>query len=86
MIHVDSGRGWVTVAGIRSTGLTCSLAISRYITAALLPDHRPSELPEMPEPRLTHGGGVTIGDKTYTPTHPLTRLGLLGAMLPHKLS
>ena len=83
MINVDSGRGWVTVAGIRSTGLSCSLAISRYIAAALLPDHRPRDLPEMPAPRLTPAGDqVQIGDKLYTPTHPLTRLGLLGATLP----
>ena len=83
VIHVDSSRGWVTVAGIRSTGLSCSLAISRYIAAALLPDHEPRDLPEMPAPRLTRAGDrVRIGDKLYTPTHPLTRLGLLGAKLP----
>jgi len=74
-------RGWVTVGGIRSTGLTCSLAISRYVASTILPNHSPQPLPEMPPPAVL-GDKVLIGARVYKPTHPQTQLGLLGLPLP----
>jgi len=74
-------KGWVTVAGIRSTGLTCSLAISRYVASTILPDHRAQPLPEMPSP-VVLGDKVQIGTRIYKPSHPQTQLGLLGLPLP----
>ena len=67
---------------VRSTGLSCSLAISQYVAAALVADYRPAAVPEMPAPRVTEDGRVEIGGRVYTATHPLTRLGLLGLPLP----
>lgn len=82
-INIDMGRGWVTVGGIRSTGLTCSLAISQYIAEAMIPNYTPQQVPTMPHPQM-EGDMVRIGTKLYRPTHPLTRLGLLGAPLPQE--
>lgn len=83
-INIDLARGWVTVGGIRSTGLTCSLAISQYIAEAMVPNYTPATLPTMPNPQV-EGDMVRIGSKLYRPTHPLSRLGLLGAELPQQL-
>eukprot|EP00092_Neocalanus_flemingeri_P007384 GFUD01007972.1.p1 GENE.GFUD01007972.1~~GFUD01007972.1.p1 ORF type:complete len:416 (+),score=114.41 GFUD01007972.1:113-1360(+) len=82
-IDIDLARGWVTVGGIRSTGLTCSLAISQYIAEAMVPNYHPATLPTMPVPQV-EGDMVRIGSKLYRPTHPLCRLGLLGADLPQQ--
>lgn len=85
-IHLDTGRGWVTVAGIRSTGLTCSLAISQYVAEALVEDHQPAKIPLMPAPLPGPGGQVDIGGRLYTPTHPLSRLGLVQGSLPQSIN
>jgi len=82
-INIDLARGWVTVGGIRSTGLTCSLAISQYIAEAMISNYTPATLPTMPHPQV-EGDMVRIGSKLYRPTHPLSRIGLLGAALPQK--
>ena len=84
VIDIDAGHGWVTVAGIRSTGLTCSLAISQYIAMALIPNYTPNIIPKMPAPVTNNDGTVKIGNKCYNPTHPLTKLGLLGKTLPEQ--
>ena len=81
-ITFDLGRGWVRVAGIRSTGLTSSLAIAQYVASTIIKDYSPTSIPTMPEPEVETDGRVRIGDKVYTPTHPLTRLGLLRDDLP----
>jgi len=83
VVRIQLDRGWITVGGIRSTGLTCSLALSQYIAKAVVPNYIPSTLPTMPQPQV-EGDKVRIGKKLYRPTHPLTRLGLLGADLPQK--
>ena len=85
-IYLDTGRGWVTVAGIRSTGLTCSLAISQYVAEALVEDHQPAKIPLMPAPLPGPGGQVDIGGRLYTPTHPLSRLGLVQGSLPQSIN
>jgi len=82
-INIDMARGWVMVGGIRSTGLTCSLAISQYIAETMISNYTPATLPTMPTPQV-EGDMVRIGRKLYRPTHPLSRLGLLGAALPQK--
>lgn len=84
VINIDAGHGWVRVAGIRSTGLTCSLAISQYIAEALIPNYSPNAIPKMPAPVLNQDGTVKIGENNYNPTHPLTQLGLLGKPLPQQ--
>ena len=84
-IKFDVGRGWVRVASIRSTGLTCSLAIAQYVAATLVENYRPAHVPRMPEPVVEEGGRVRIGRKVYRPTHPLTSLGLGISDLPHPL-
>ena len=84
-ITFDLGRGWVRVAGIRSTGLTCSLAIAQYVASTLIEDYTPALVPRMPEPVVEEGGKVRIGEKVYRPTHPLTALGLGLSHLPHLL-
>ena len=45
-------------------------------------DYSPQRMPEMPEPVLEADGRVRIGSEVYTPTHPLTRLGLASSDLP----
>jgi len=84
-INLDSGSGWVTVAGIRSTGLSNSLAISQYVAEALVSDYKPSKLPVMPTPEAAGNGQVKIGNKRYRVTHPLSKLGLVGDLLPQKI-
>ena len=69
--------------GCRSTGLTCSLALSQYIAKALVPNYTPANLPIMPHPKV-EAHMLKIGSKLYRPTHPLSRLGLLGADLPQQ--
>ena len=84
-IRFELSRGWVRVASIRSTGLTCSLAIAQYVASTLIEDYRPALVPRMPEPVLEEGGRMRIGRKVYRPTHPLTYLGLGVSQLPHRL-
>ena len=82
-IRFELSRGWVRVASIRSTGLTCSLAIAQYVASTLIEDYTPALVPRMPEPVMEEGGKVRIGEKVYRPTHPLTSLGLGLSQLPH---
>lgn len=84
-IQLNIGNGWVTVAGIRSTGLSNSLAISQYVAEALVSNYKPSKLPMMPTPEAAGNGQVKIGSKNYTVTHPLSKLGLVGDTLPQKI-
>ena len=84
-ISLQLWRGWVRLASIRSTGLTCSLAIAQYVASTLIEDYKPAVVPRMPEPVVEEGGKVRIGRKVYTPTHPLTSLGLGLSQLPHLL-
>ena len=84
-LSVDWARCWVSVAGIRSTGLTCSLVLSRYLATTLVPSHTPAPLPVMPAPQRVPGRPewLSIGGREYRVTHPITRHGLLGLPLPH---
>ena len=52
-ISFDLGRGWVTVASIRSTGLTCSLAISQYVARTILQAGHVSQSVSQSVSRLT---------------------------------
>ena len=81
-ISLQLWRGWVRLASIRSTGLTCSLAIAQYVASTLIEDYKPAVVPRMPKPVVEEGGKVRIGRKVYTPTHPLTSLGLGLSQLP----
>jgi glycerol-3-phosphate dehydrogenase len=83
---------FVTVAGIRSTGLTASLAIGERALALVeevLPlcasvDPRGFALPSLSELRASYegderAGSVRIGDERVSVTHPQTRFGLCRA-------
>jgi hypothetical protein len=48
-------------------------------------DFVPAAIPEMPRPVPEGNNMVRIGGKLYTPTHPLSALGLLGIPLPQQL-
>jgi len=78
-INFDLDNHWVTVGGIRSTGLTCSLAISQYVASRLITNHRPVPLPPLPKP-IVQGDKIVLGTKVYRPTHPLSQLALLGSL------
>ncbi|XP_019620013.1 PREDICTED: uncharacterized protein LOC109466700 [Branchiostoma belcheri] len=73
---VDKDRGWVTVGGIRSTGLSACLAIARRV-ANSLPTSQPSiTYPEhRPTMRKTAQDTVEMDGVSYRITHPLIRLG-----------
>jgi len=78
-LNIQQHIGWITIAGIRSTGLTASLALSQYVCSKLLPGYKPSEVPELPTPVL-EGTRVRIGEESYLPTHPLSNLLLTGRL------
>ena len=59
------------------------MAISQYIAETMIPNYTPATIPTMPDPKV-EGDMVRIGKKLYRPTHPLSRIGLLGAELPQK--
>lgn len=82
---------WISVAGIRSTGLTASLGIGRHVVNCLLmpmlgivpslkqPKSKLTPLPPLQqmisEFHSRGDGKVTINGFTYTVTHPITRIG-----------
>ena len=86
----------MTVAGIRSTGLTASLAIGERALALVeevlprcaVPAPRGFALPSLDELRAsyegdTSAGTVSIGDgERIAVTHPQTRFGLCRAVAP----
>lgn len=87
-IHLDYNKQWISVAGIRSTGLTASLGIGRHVHELLrgvlgsrepLPNYRVSPLPNIRSLVADyHGrrdGTVLIHGHVYKVTHSLTRLG-----------
>ncbi|KAK3240770.1 hypothetical protein CYMTET_49413 [Cymbomonas tetramitiformis] len=87
-IAVDAPSRWVTVAGIRSTGLSGSQGIGRYVASMIEPHLQPSRLqaptasPYMLDESglrqqfLERGDGcVELDGVKYRVTHPLTRIG-----------
>ena len=90
-IHAYPERRWISAAGIRSTGLTASLGIGRYVIRSLLPtmidisyekDRVDSTIAPLPsleniiEDFKERGDGcVSLYGKEYRVTHPLTALG-----------
>ena len=91
IIESVAGASWITVAGIRSTGLTASLGIARHV-AALCDDSAagdPSSVRTTPLPPVAaivdsfreRGDGTVIfghdemGFGAHYVTHPLTRAG-----------
>ena len=90
-IHMFPEEQWVSVAGIRSTGLTASLGIGNYVTRQLkcmlqneqLSGESPKMVKTTPLPPLseliqefrTSNGYVTINGHNYKVTHPLTTYG-----------
>ncbi|XP_066303386.1 glycerol 3-phosphate dehydrogenase-like isoform X2 [Branchiostoma lanceolatum] len=78
---VDRDRGWVTVGGIRSTGLSACLAIARRVANAI-PTSKPHiTYPEQrPEIRRIADDTVEMDGVSYHLTHPLIRLGFPNKM------
>lgn len=87
-IHLFPDKHWISVAGIRSTGLTATLGIGNYVVrnlrAVLAPSDPPPRTvrttPMPPLEALIHdfhqrNGFVEIHGYVYKVTHPLTRLG-----------
>ena len=90
-IHAYPERRWISAAGIRSTGLTASLGIGRYVVKSLLPTmidvsngdcHANANTAPLPsleniiEDFKERGDGyVSLYSKEYRVTHPLTALG-----------
>ncbi|XP_070542794.1 glycerol 3-phosphate dehydrogenase-like isoform X1 [Ptychodera flava] len=94
--HIISNteRSWITVGGIRSTGVSASLAIAQHVREELLNKFhlKPSNQEERsfdasrqrvkPSFRVLPSGHVEMNGYKYKITHPLSRLGLLAK---HKL-
>jgi glycerol-3-phosphate dehydrogenase len=84
-IHVFPNKHWISVAGIRSTGLTASLGIGNYVArqlkCILKEPIREAAIRTTPMPRLrelirefrnSKNGLVTLQGHRYKVTHPLT--------------
>ncbi len=88
-IHAYPERRWISAAGIRSTGLTASLGIGRYVIKSLLPTMLNTSdcsnegiiLAQLPSlERIiadfkANDGYVQLYGHDYRVTHPLTALG-----------
>jgi glycerol-3-phosphate dehydrogenase len=89
-IHLNARKSWISVAGIRSTGLTASLGIGNYVTrllCAILDDppdttgdniqtSRMPTLEQLADDYVSHGDGCCeIHGRRYRVTHPLTKMG-----------
>jgi glycerol-3-phosphate dehydrogenase len=87
-IHLTSDINWIAAAGIRSTGLTASLGISRHVVhllQSLLPEPEKPEIRTTPLPDVSPDlvdqyhqrgdGSVVIQNNIYKITHPITRFG-----------
>ena len=89
-IHAYPERRWISAAGIRSTGLTASLGIGRYVSKSLLPTMLDmsdcgdegiilAQLPSLEriiaDFKARDDGYVTLYGHDYRVTHPLTALG-----------
>lgn len=75
-------KNWITVGGIRSTGLSASLGIAKHI-ASMLPSYFPSHSPpQTPEACLTgrqfddNDKALMFDGQKFVITHPLTRFGI----------
>lgn len=69
-IDCHPGEGWITVGGIRSTGLSACLGIAKHV-ASYLPSFG---FKNSNNPPVT---GLTVADKDWKITHPITKFGLL---------
>jgi len=89
-IHAYLERHWISAAGIRSTGLTASLGIGRYVTSLLRTmvefSHEDVHADVIVAPlppfesiiadfKERGDGYVTLNGYEYRVTHPLTALG-----------
>ena len=73
-IDCDSEKGWVTVGGIRSTGLSSCLGIAKHVASFL-----PSLGFQTSDTTLTPAGMLaTAADHNWTVTHPITKFGIFG--------
>jgi glycerol-3-phosphate dehydrogenase len=87
-IHLRADQHWITVAGIRSTGLTASLGIGDYVMrqlrAILEPPLPPKRIQTTPIPNLEqlvkdfdqYQGYVHILGHKFRVTHPLSTFGI----------
>lgn len=87
-IHSYPAKRWISVAGIRSTGLTASLGIGNYVVRSLQSILEPPEssidairttglppIEHMVADFQANDGFVTIQNHNYKVTHPLTICG-----------
>lgn len=75
-------NNWITVGGIRSTGLSACLGIAKHISS-MLPSYFPSySAPDTPKVTLTgrqfhdNEKALVFEDQKFMVTHPLTRFGI----------
>ncbi|XP_035671264.1 uncharacterized protein MG039 homolog [Branchiostoma floridae] len=73
---LDKNRGWVTVGGIRSTGLSNCLAIARRVVKSISTSQSHITYPEQ-SPKIIRIADDTVemDGMSYRITHPLARLG-----------
>ncbi|ELT87509.1 hypothetical protein CAPTEDRAFT_208298 [Capitella teleta] len=81
-IYANRDRSWVTVAGIRSTGVSACLGIASHVKSLVSGDIglKPSgPTRELPKLRVADGldseGNVLVDDTPYHVTHPLSKFG-----------
>lgn len=69
-IECQPDKAWITVGGIRSTGLSACLGIAKHV-AAFLPSLGFENCNSSPE------NGLTRAERKWKITHPITKFGLL---------
>ncbi|XP_031555775.1 uncharacterized protein LOC116292572 [Actinia tenebrosa] len=75
-------RNWITVGGIRSTGLSACLGIAKHISSMLLsyfPSHPTSDTPKLNvsgRQFCENEKTLVFEDQKFMVTHPLTRFGI----------
>ena len=84
-------RRWVTVAGIRSTGLTNCLPIAEYVFREISNTIKvaPSGSKITPSGKVTwwktQNGAIVMDGVEYTVTHPITKFGLWNSVKSNEL-
>ena len=72
-IGCNPGKGWITVGGIRSTGLSSCLGIAKHV-ASFLPSLGLDDAKSLPS-----ASALLTVDQNWKITHPITKFGMLAA-------